>query len=130
MRRADPSLTNNIKELWLTCFPNESKNYIDYFFNSIYKPEDTIIQIRDNKVVSSLSRVNAEVMINGRIIKTSTLIGGATHPNYQGKGYMKEILNTVCSHFDHSELISFATTKNPALLQQYGFRTVYRRNSG
>ena len=40
MKRADSNLTNNIKEVWLACFPNENKRFIDYFFNSVFIPEN------------------------------------------------------------------------------------------
>lgn len=128
MKRADSNLTNNIKEVWLACFPNENKRFIDYFFNSVFIPENTIVHIEDSKAVSCVSRVFSEVMINGRVLKTSTIIGAATLPRYQGRGYIKNIISTMCSHMDHSELISFATTKNPDLLENFGFRTIYRRN--
>lgn len=128
MRRLDSSLTNNVKAVWLACFPNENKRFIDYFFNSIHVPEDTIIQIEDSKVVSCASRVFSEVMINGRVLKVSTIVGAATLPRYQGRGHVEKIISTICSHMDHSELISFATTQNPELLKQFGFRTIYRRN--
>mgnify|MGYP003584227434 CR=1 FL=1 len=128
MRRAEASLTLNIKEIWLTCFPEENKRFIDHFFNDVFEPTNTIIEIQDNKVVSCVSTVAQEVMINDRVLKASTILGAATLPRYQGRGYVDNILKQICSNLDHTELISFATAKNPELLEKYGFRTIYKRN--
>lgn len=128
MKRATLNLMGNVKDLYLTCFPNENKRIVDYLFKSVLKPEKTIIEIMDNKVVSALSMVDDVIMINGRPIFASTIMMAATLPKYQNMGNMDKILNTVIDNLEHSELVSLVNTKNVDLFLKYGFRVLYRRN--
>lgn len=127
MERANSNLTHNVKNIWLSCFPDESKN-IEGFFNNGYKAEDTLVEITDNRVVSFLTRTKNSYMLNGRIVKASTIVGVGTLAKYRNMGYVKNMLSTMCDIFDHTELISFATTRNKELFEKFGFKTIYKRN--
>ena len=125
--KANSEQTNEIRKLWLTCFPKEDPRYIDYYFKNIYTPENCYVNVVDNKVVSALMRNPHALMFNGRVLQASMIIGVATLPQYRKKGYMKELMNVVLDACEHSELITMIQAEDPAIYEQFGFRTVYRR---
>lgn len=125
--KANSEQTNEIRKLWLTCFPKEDPRYIDYYFKNIYTPENCYVNVVDNKIVSALMRNPHALMFNGRVLQASMIIGVATLPQYRKKGYMKELMNVVLDACEHSELITMIQAEDPAIYEQFGFRTVYRR---
>ena len=108
--KANSEQTNEIRKLWLTCFPKEDPRYIDYYFKNIYTPENCYVNVVDNKVVSALMRNPHALMFNGRVLQASMII-----------------MNVVLDACEHSELITMIQAEDPAIYEQFGFRTVYRR---
>ena len=127
IEKATLEQTNEIKQIWRMCFPQEDPRYTEFFFKNIYKPENCFVNIVDGKIVSTIVRNPHELMFNGRVLATSMLVGAATLPNEQNNGYMKQLLDTVLDACDHSELITLIQTETPELYEQYGFRTIYNR---
>lgn len=82
--------------MWKLCFPMDSDVFIDFYFEKIYKNEETLLYLIDKKPVASFQILPFPIKV-GNSIKLSGYISGAmTHPDFQGKGIMKEMLNTSC----------------------------------
>ncbi len=128
MKRATTNLMGNVKEVWLTCFPDDNKRVVDYLFKSVLVPHDTIIEVKDNRLASALSKVGGAIMFNGRVIGASTIVLAASMPKYQGLGLTENMLLSMIDNLEHSELVSLACCKNPELFIKYGFKVLYRRN--
>ncbi len=127
IRTGEENLTAGIRECISLCFPDQDQKYFDFFFRHVYRPEHGYADVEDGKVVSVILRIPHNVMFNGRVLKTSMLVGVCTHPDYRGQGRMAEVMHTVLDACSHSELITFIQSDKPELYTRYGFRTVYYR---
>lgn len=125
IKKADKSQTGSIKHMWLTCFPQEEESYIDYYFDKIYKPENTLVLIENGIAQSSCQRIPHEIMFNNRILRTSMIVGVTTLPTYQNRGNMAKLMEVVMDEVNHQELVTLVQAYNPALYEKYGFEMVY-----
>ncbi|MEG0238947.1 GNAT family N-acetyltransferase [Anaerorhabdus sp.] len=125
IKKVESGQTNTIKKMWYQCFPQEEEKYIEYYFDEIYKPENTVILIENGIVQSSLQRIPHEMMFNNRVIRTSMIVGVATLPQYQKQGNMKKLMQVAIDEIEHQELITCIQAYNPALYEPYGFKMVY-----
>lgn len=118
---------NEVKNVWKQCFPEEDPRYTDFFFRQYYKEENCYIKVVKGKIVSVLMRNPHAMMFNSRPLRISMIMGVATLPEYRKKGYMHELMKTVLDACEHTELITLIQTETPAMYEQFGFRTIYRR---
>lgn len=125
IKKAEVGQTNTIKKMWNQCFPQEEESYIDYYFDEVYKPDNTIILIDNGIVQSSLQRIPHEMMFNNRVIRTSMIVGVTTLPQYQKQGNMKKLMSVVMDEIEHQELITLVQAYNPSLYESYGFKMIY-----
>lgn len=125
---ANEEQTTEIRQLWKTCFPQEDPRYIEFYFKQLYQPENCFVKTMKGKIVSAVLRNPHALMFNGRVLQASMLVGMATLPEYRKKGYMHELMAVVLDACEHSELITMVQTEQPALYEQFGFRTIYTRS--
>lgn len=125
--KANEEQTAEIRQLWKTCFPQEDPRYIEYYFKTLYKPENCFVKTEKGKVVSAVMRNPHAIMFNGRVLQASMLVGMATLPQYRKKGYMHEVMDVVLDACEHSELITLIQSEQPVLYEQFGFKTIYTR---
>lgn len=82
-----------LKLLWKLCFPDDSETFIHFYFEEVYTNEDTLVLIEEGKIVSSLQMIPYPIKIGSTINLAGYISGAMTHPNYQKKGYMGQLLN-------------------------------------
>lgn len=123
--RGDNSMIKQIKEIWRLCFVNEDPRYHDFFFKKLFKPDTALVKIADRQAVSCLMRIPHDVMLNGVVIRASMIMGVATVPKYQNRGFMHELMNVALDEAEHQELVTFIQAYNPSIYEQFGFRMVY-----
>jgi len=127
IKKATAEQTAEIREIFSICFPNEDTRYMDYFFKSVYEPENCYVNIVDGKIVSTLIRNPHAIMFNGRVLQASMIMGVATLPEYRRKGYMQELMDVVLDACEHSELLTLIQSESPVIYEPFGFSTVYKR---
>ncbi len=128
IKRAERVHTSIIEEMWAVCFPQESVLYNDFFFRNYYSPKRTLIFSEDNRVKASLQRYPHEMMMNGRILQTSMIVGVATFPEHQGQGCMNKLMEKALDQIEHQELITWIQAYNPDLYKKFGFEMVIYHN--
>lgn len=88
IRIANNSDIINLRKLWEDCFPGEPA-FDNYYFDHIYKAENTLIYELNGRLIASLQRLPYSI---GK--KPLTYIYGAmTSPDYRKQGIMKELLD-------------------------------------
>lgn len=127
--RANEKQTEEIRNIWLTCFKEEDPKYIDFYFKNYYKPQYAWCNIQDDKIVSVVIRTPHDLMFNGRVLRTSMINGVATLPEHRNKGLMHETMDAVLDACEHTELITLLRSERPALYEPYGFQEIYPRTS-
>jgi predicted acetyltransferase len=89
---ADNLSKKDVKYIWKTCFPEDTDEFIDFYFNAKYKNENTLIYLLEGKAVACLQMLPYAMTFYGKHIPTAYISGAATLPQYQNKGIMKELL--------------------------------------
>lgn len=88
IKLADKNDANAIRELWNIAF-GEDRAFNDYFFDNIFKCENTLIMCENNKLISMAQMLPFNIKNIGDV---TYIYGAATNPLERGKGYMKTLL--------------------------------------
>lgn len=91
IRLATDQETQQIIDLWSYCF-DDSTEFIKFFFQSCYKPENTLIVTDGDKLCSCLQLLPYRMQMRGKPVNISYIVGVATWPEYRGKGYVSQLL--------------------------------------
>lgn len=118
-----------LRELWKICFPDEDPGFLEFFGKNRWDPSYCYVSKEDGKIVSTLTRIPHAIMFNGKVLSVSMITAVATLPDYRNRGYMHELLRTVTDACEHSELLTFIKTEEPALYEPFGFRSAFPRNA-
>lgn len=81
---------DGFRNLWRICF-GDSERFMDWFFKERYFPEFSVCLLEDDVIMSALQSYPLHVRIRDRILPASMLAGVSTHPDREGRGYMKQI---------------------------------------
>lgn len=81
-----------LKKIWQACF-SDNEVYIDFYFNSCFDKEVVLGYFLDEKVVSMLSLLPAEIIENKEKCPVRYIYAVATLPEYQRKGYSSALLS-------------------------------------
>ena len=123
----DASLTDQIKNIWLTCFGEEERRYTEFFFKYVYKPEYGYAIVEDGEVLATACRIPHSMMLKNKVIKTSMIVGVATLPEYQHQGHMHTLMDIVLSACENQELVTLIQAYDQALYKPFGFKPVFQR---
>ena len=80
----------NLKALWKTAF-DDSKESLDYFFQSTASPERVLAAFEDGKPVSALYMLESEIIKDNKAYSAYYIYAVCTHPDFRGKGLMKSL---------------------------------------
>ncbi len=97
---------SSLMEMWKLCF-HDTEEFIDFYFNKIYKKEETVILLENDMIVSSLQIIPYEVKIGEKAVNAGYISGAMTYPEYQKKGYMSRLLSFA---FDEMKKKGYAFT--------------------
>lgn len=89
---ADDILKSSVMQMWKVCF-DDSDDFIDLYFRTKYRNENTLVKIVDGMVVASLQMLPYEMTFGDNRISTAYISGACTLPEKRQKGYMKELLS-------------------------------------
>ena len=87
------------RELCKLAFPLDDA-FFDYFFQKRTFLENTLCKITDGKVVSTLQAIPVRGTAFGREIKTILVSCVCTHPDFRGKGIMRELFSYLHQSID------------------------------
>jgi predicted acetyltransferase len=82
-----------LKAMWTLCFPEDTEDFIDFYFNRVYKDEETLVYIIDNKPVAALQMIPFQLNVFGKPDNAAYLSGVMTHPDFRRHGIMKKLLS-------------------------------------
>ena len=85
-----PEDKTKVAELWQVSF-NDSPEYVELFFERVYKPENTLVIKRSGLIVSALQMVPYQAKFGDEVVSVAYLCGACTHPLERGKGLMKSL---------------------------------------
>ena len=115
-----------LKTMWKHCFPSDTEQFISFYFDEIYKNEETLLYLIDDQPIASLQIIPYTIRIGNTIHSAGYISGTMTHPDYRKRGYMRELLTV---SFDEMEKkgydYTFLIPEKEELIDMYakfGFR--------
>lgn len=125
MRYATYDDIDNVKKLWNYCF-DDDESFVDYYFRSKYKNENTIVIEKDKKIISSLQLNQYKIKLNNKVYDTSYIVGVSTLPEARGKGYMKDIMSYALNEiYKKGQLVSILMPIDFRLYRKFGYENCY-----
>lgn len=82
---------NMVIAMWKACF-DDSDDFVKWFFDSIYSPENTLVLFEDEKPAGSMQMLQKRINLNQEVITMPYIVGVCTYPEYRKKGYAKRLL--------------------------------------
>lgn len=81
----------DLKNMWHKIF-GDSEDYLNSFFNKVYKNENTLVYVENNKVVSVLFMIPYKYVNSGKENEIVYLYALATDPAYRGRKIMSKLI--------------------------------------
>ena len=108
-----------VRKLWMSSFEDETKESSDYFFKYHYPKNETYLLKNNNEIISMLQLSKMNVSLHHKQKEVYFILGVATHKNYQGQGYMRQLLEYVLDIYkDHT---IYLQAYNPSIYNRFGF---------
>ncbi|MDR1224412.1 MAG: GNAT family N-acetyltransferase, partial [Tannerella sp.] len=87
-----PDDKQDVAALWQDVF-QDSGDFVNLFFNRVYKPENTLVIKRDNRILSALQMIPYQLKIDRTVLPSAYICGVCTHPSERGKGLMNKLMS-------------------------------------
>jgi len=118
----------NVADLWQESF-NDSPEYIEFFFNRVYKPENTFVIKRNGFIVSAVQMIPYKAKFRNEILPVAYICGACTHPFERGKGLMQLLMHHVKSEMIRRGFpIAIVIPAEPSLFnfyRRFGFNQLF-----
>lgn len=112
---------------WKDAFAHDDGGSIDYYFNTYYDPTECYLLKEGESILSSLHVHRHTMVLHGKRISASYIVGVLTPMEYRRKGYMKHLMDEVLDMLSHQDLVTVLQGYNPELYEPFGFEKIYRR---
>lgn len=124
IRQAQDKDKGEIYRQWKTAFRDDDGGSIDFFFDYLYRNEDSVVLEEHQKIVTSLQSRPKVLRLFGNNIAVNYLVGVVTLPEFRRQGYMDQLMNAVLAESEHQYLMTVLQAYNPKVYEKYGFETV------
>ncbi|MBO7346610.1 MAG: GNAT family N-acetyltransferase [Bacteroidales bacterium] len=83
---------DTLKNLWKTCFPLDTDQFVDFYFQQQYRQECTIVFRENNRLTAALQMLPYKMSFCGGEVNVVYISGAATFPQFQNQGMMAALL--------------------------------------
>lgn len=129
LRIAAPDLsdTPQVRALWEYCF-DDSPEFVDFFFQNRYAPENTLAVFDGGKLASCLQFLPYTLRIRGRSLPCPYIVGVSTWPEYRGRGLIRRLLSATLDQLNNRD-ISFSVLLpfSYPFYRKYGWEICYEQ---
>ncbi len=123
---------DEIKRIWSECF-NDSKEYVDMYFDRIYRDEDAVTLESGNQIISSMLLQHYMMSFHDSIQPVAYIAGAATRRSHRGMGNMRKLLRSALkASYDRGDMLCALIPAHDWLYFYYdksGFATVFYSDS-
>jgi GNAT superfamily N-acetyltransferase len=81
-----------LQALWKLCFPKDADTFIRFYFDEVYKNDETLVYLENGEPVAALQIIPYSVKNGEEIFPAGYISGAMTHPDFRRKRYMRELL--------------------------------------
>lgn len=112
---------NKLKMLWKDLFNDES-DYISWYFDNIYKEEDTKMFLENKEIYGMLFENRYHLSVDNQRFMGRYLVGIGVAPEKRGEGVMKELLlKSLKEAYDFGEEFIYLTPIDKKIYERFGF---------
>ena len=119
---------SDLKEMWKLCFPSDTEAFTDFYFDKVYKNEETLLYVENGCPVASLQMIPFVIRKGDYITFAGYISGAMTHPDFQKKGYMEQLLQAAFVKMKENEYeYTFLIPQQEWLFgfyEKYGYKTL------
>lgn len=92
IHRAEGHRRDDVRRLWELSFHEGGPRYVDWFFDDVYTPDNTLCLTQDGELLSVLQMIPYPVSLRGRTVTMDTLTGVATAPEHKLRGHARRLM--------------------------------------
>ncbi len=130
LRLATPEQIPALKAIWAAGFPDDSSAVIDEMFGRLFRPEDCMVYMEEEKPVSMAFMLPAVYHSGGERYAAQYIYAAATLPAYRGRGIFGTLLQRAHALArERGQVASFLRPGEPSLAAYYrrfGYREWFR----
>lgn len=119
---------NEIQRIWTECF-SDTPQWIEMYFDRVYRDDCAMTLSVDNQTVSSLLLLRYDFLFQGRIVPAAYVAGAATRRQARGRGYMGELMREALrASRDRGDMLCSLIPAHDWLYfyyDRFGFTTVF-----
>lgn len=124
-RQAVPKDKESLKELWENSF-HYTKSFNDWYFDNVYKSENTLITYENEKTAASLSIMPQTLVLSGAEVKGAYISGLAVLPEYRNDENMKNLISeAIVSIAQRGYVLSTLIPPDYRFYERFGWRVSY-----
>lgn len=120
---ADKTMVQDLKLIWKECF-HDPDEYINFFFESYYGEQTTLVYCIEERPISMLTLMPANLHTSDGVREIAYIYAVATLPSYQGKGYSSKLLEYANEITNGETFLQPATTE----LEQFYLKNGYQKS--
>ena len=116
-----------VKDLWNYCF-YDADPYLSWFFDNVFKPENTVAAIENDRILSAMQLLDFDISIRGKMYPCTYIAGVSTIPEFRGKGlatkvmaYAEEVVKSRGREF------AMLTPSIDNFYEKFGYTSCYER---
>lgn len=111
-----------VESLWAYCFEPREHPFFQWYFKKFYQPENVLLGFQDGQM-ACLTHLNPYTLcLRGREIKTSYIVGLATHPAARRGGVGGKLLKAALSEMKRrGHYINILMPSKAGFYQPYGY---------
>ena len=114
-------------DIWQTCFPSDSVRFIQFYFQRVYRDEDSLLLRNDRgDACAYLGMLPFELKLYHETVKSSYLSGVSTLPEHRNKGYMTALMGRALTEmYRRGDVVSTLIPARPDLYLRFGYRDCF-----
>lgn len=111
------------KQIWKAVFTSDSPEFADFYFDTVYRNEYTLILKLSGQPAAHLQMLPCEMVYCGQTIKANYLSGVSTLPQFRGMGCMDALMRRAFSElYQNGTVISTLIPAKPDIYLKYGYQ--------
>jgi len=116
------------RELWEEAFPEDSRGFVDYYFEQKMK-DNQVLAILDEGQLQSMIHLNPYTLkVRGYRWNADYLVGVATKKDKRHQGYMRRLLMRMMKDMRKKQMpFCFLMPADEAIYRPFGFTYIYRQ---
>lgn len=114
-------IKNKLKDLWKDLF-NDEAEYIDWYFNNIYKEDTTKLYTNNDEIYGMLFENKYHLSVGDERFLGRYLVGVGVTPEHRGEGIMKKLLlESLNEAYRYGENFIYLTPIDKNIYERFGF---------